>query len=51
MSITIDEIVSEALSLPPQLRALVAEKIIKSLNDSTESKGNLCERILLSMIH
>ncbi|WP_035257251.1 addiction module protein [Desulfatirhabdium butyrativorans] len=39
MSISVDEIVSEALSLPQQLRALVAEKIIESLNDPIESKN------------
>ena len=32
MSKSIDELVSEALSLPPQARAFVAEKLIESLD-------------------
>jgi len=32
MSVTVDKVVSEALELPPVLRAFVAEKLIESLD-------------------
>ena len=32
MSTSVDKIVAEALALPPQVRALVAEKLIESLD-------------------
>jgi putative addiction module component (TIGR02574 family) len=34
MSITAEKIVSDALGLPPVLRAFVAEKLIESLDES-----------------
>ena len=39
MSTTVDKIVSEALGLPAQARAFVAEKLIESLD--TEAGGEL----------
>lgn len=36
MKTTIDEIISEALSLAPQARAFVAEKLIESLDSEHE---------------
>lgn len=36
MSTTVEKIVSEALSLPPQARAFVAEKLIESLDAEPE---------------
>ena len=38
MSITTEKVVSEALELPPSLRAFVAEKLIESL-DAAEVPG------------
>lgn len=38
MSMTADEIVSEALDLSPQVRAFVAEKLIESLDAFPEAR-------------
>ena len=37
MSITAEKLVAEALGLPPQVRAFVAEKLIESLDTAAES--------------
>ncbi len=38
MGTTVDKIVSEALGLPPQARAFVAEKLIESLDAEGEAE-------------
>ena len=38
MSATVDKIVSEALGLPPQARAFVAEKLIESLDRERDAE-------------
>jgi putative addiction module component (TIGR02574 family) len=38
MAATIDQVVSEALALPPAVRALLAEKLIESLDDAAGSE-------------
>jgi hypothetical protein len=38
MSTTVDKIVSEALGLPPQARAFVAEKLIESLDAELDAE-------------
>ena len=38
MAVTVDRIVSEALGLPPAVRALLAEKLIESLDATAGSE-------------
>jgi putative addiction module component (TIGR02574 family) len=54
MSVAVDRIVSEALALPPPVRALLAEKLIESLDvpaggelspEWQEEIGRRCEEI------
>ncbi|MCK9364574.1 MAG: addiction module protein [Syntrophales bacterium] len=37
MSLTADKIVTDAMALPPVLRAFVAEKLIESLDESADT--------------